>query len=124
MWHLHILDVVNYCHDMMMLCGHVVGHNPDGALDIEAKRERDSKTRDGLEEHFEGEYDKEIWGIIESPVASKSSNDELTAEANPNANTVTEKTVAKDEAGIASFVMGWVQILIMNLIPMNHACLV
>lgn len=102
MWHLHILDVVNYCHDMMMLCGHVVGHNPDGALDIEAKRERDSKTRDGLEEHFEGEYDKEIWGIIESPAAIKSANDESTAEANPNVNTVTDKTVTKDDAGAAS----------------------
>ena len=29
MWHQHILDVVNYTHDMMLLCGHVVGHNPD-----------------------------------------------------------------------------------------------
>ncbi len=42
MWHCHILDVVNYCHDMMLLCGHVVGHNPDGALDSAAKQKRDA----------------------------------------------------------------------------------
>jgi hypothetical protein len=54
MWHVHILDVVNYCHDMMLLCGHVVGHNPDGASDIEAKRARDLKTHEGLEEHLNG----------------------------------------------------------------------
>lgn len=39
MWHCHILDVVNYCHDMMLLCGRVVGHVPDGALDYVAKQQ-------------------------------------------------------------------------------------
>jgi len=60
MWHQHILDVVNYYHDMILLCGHVVGHNPDGALDMEAKVTRDKTTREALEKKF-GEYDKEIW---------------------------------------------------------------
>mmetsp|Transcript_25786 Transcript_25786/g.43724 ORF Transcript_25786/g.43724 Transcript_25786/m.43724 type:complete len:371 (-) Transcript_25786:185-1297(-) len=60
MWHCHILDVVNYCHDMMLLCGHVVGHNPDGALDAAAKNRRDDTTRASLEEHF-GSYDEEVW---------------------------------------------------------------
>mmetsp|Transcript_13776 Transcript_13776/g.20772 ORF Transcript_13776/g.20772 Transcript_13776/m.20772 type:complete len:452 (-) Transcript_13776:155-1510(-) len=60
MWHCHILDVVNYCHDMMLLCGHVVGHNPDGALDYAAKQERDDTTRASLQDHF-GSYDKEVW---------------------------------------------------------------
>ncbi|KAK1746845.1 hypothetical protein QTG54_002189 [Skeletonema marinoi] len=60
MWHCHILDVVNYCHDMMLLCGHVVGHNPDGALDYVAKQERDDTTRASLQDHF-GSYDKEVW---------------------------------------------------------------
>ena len=63
MWHQHILDVTNYCHDMMLLCGHVVGHNPDAALDFEGKKIRDINTRDGLEEHFKDRYDEEIWGI-------------------------------------------------------------
>jgi len=61
MWHCHILDVVNYCHDMMLLCGHVVGHNPDGALDAAAKQKRDDTTRASLQKHF-GSYDEEVWG--------------------------------------------------------------
>ena len=61
MWHQHILDVVNYNHDMMLLCGHVVGHNPDGALDGK-KAERDEATRHALEEKFANKYDKEVWG--------------------------------------------------------------
>jgi len=60
MWHCHILDVVNYCHDMMLLCGHVVGHNPDGALDYIAKQKRDDTTRASLIDHF-GSYDEDVW---------------------------------------------------------------
>ena len=60
MWHCHILDVVNYCHDMMLLCGRVVGHDPDGALDYEAKQRRDETTRELLQEKF-GSYDEDVW---------------------------------------------------------------
>ena len=60
MWHCHILDVVNYYHDMMLLCGHVVGHDPDGALDYAAKQKRDDTTHKSLQEHF-GSYDVEVW---------------------------------------------------------------
>jgi hypothetical protein len=49
MWHCHILDVVNYYHDMMLLCGRVVGHDPDGALDYVAKLQRDETTRKTLQ---------------------------------------------------------------------------
>jgi len=68
MWHCHILDVVNYCHDMMLLCGHVVGHNPDGALDYIAKQKRDDTTRASLIDHF-GSYDEEVWAF--SPTQSE-----------------------------------------------------
>ena len=60
MWHCHILDVVNYCHDMMLLCGRVVGHDPDGALDYEAKQKRDGTTRELLQKKF-GSYDEDVW---------------------------------------------------------------
>ncbi|KAL7548554.1 hypothetical protein ACHAWF_011844, partial [Thalassiosira exigua] len=60
MWHQHILDNFNYYHDMLLLCGRFVGHNPDGALDLEAKRRRDRFTRECLCQHF-GRYDPEIW---------------------------------------------------------------
>mmetsp|Transcript_13777 Transcript_13777/g.20774 ORF Transcript_13777/g.20774 Transcript_13777/m.20774 type:complete len:378 (+) Transcript_13777:66-1199(+) len=60
MWHCHILDVVNYYHDMMLLCGHVVGHNPEGALDSAGKQKRDDTTRASLIDHF-GSYDEDVW---------------------------------------------------------------
>mmetsp|Transcript_12168 Transcript_12168/g.21081 ORF Transcript_12168/g.21081 Transcript_12168/m.21081 type:complete len:432 (+) Transcript_12168:64-1359(+) len=60
MWHQHILDVVNYAHDMMLLCGRVVGHNPDGAMC--GKAERDATTREALERRFP-KFDREIWGV-------------------------------------------------------------
>ena len=79
MWHCHILDVVNYCHDMMLLCGHVVGHNPDGALDYAAKQKRDATTLAALKEHFES-YDEAMWNfspdaagrnVLKSPMKSE-----------------------------------------------------
>lgn len=60
MWHLHILEVTNYNHDVILLCGHLVGHNPDRALSGNA--ERDETTHKALEQRFPN-YDKEIWGI-------------------------------------------------------------
>lgn len=63
MWHQHLLDVTNYCHDTILLCGHVVGHNPDGALDGPAKAARTKTTRDALFEHFGFDYNKEMWLI-------------------------------------------------------------
>jgi len=73
MWHCHILDVVNYYHDMMLLCGRIVGHNPDGALDYVAKQKRDESTRASLEEYF-GSYDEEVWDY--SPAHDENGTDE------------------------------------------------
>ena len=63
MWHQHILDNVNYYHDMLLLCGHFVGHNPDGGLDIVAKIKRDRFTRECLRQSF-GSYDTEVWDHV------------------------------------------------------------
>ncbi|KAL9188949.1 hypothetical protein ACHAXT_011439 [Thalassiosira profunda] len=64
MWHQHILDNFNYYHDMVLLCGRFVGHNPDGALDVSAKVKRDRFTRESLRQHFEDSYDEEIWDSV------------------------------------------------------------
>eukprot|EP00577_Skeletonema_sp_RCC1716_P011776 CAMPEP_0113397008 /NCGR_PEP_ID=MMETSP0013_2-20120614/14127_1 /TAXON_ID=2843 ORGANISM="Skeletonema costatum, Strain 1716" /NCGR_SAMPLE_ID=MMETSP0013_2 /ASSEMBLY_ACC=CAM_ASM_000158 /LENGTH=430 /DNA_ID=CAMNT_0000281515 /DNA_START=43 /DNA_END=1335 /DNA_ORIENTATION=- /assembly_acc=CAM_ASM_000158 len=107
MWHCHILDVVNYCHDMMLLCGHVVGHNPDGALDAAAKNRRDDTTRASLEEHF-GSYDEEVWrsspgaanGNVKN-VANQSegaANDEESGAASPGVITIHMKSGEGEEA--------------------------
>jgi hypothetical protein len=53
MWHQHILDNVNYNHDSMLLCGHIVGHNPDGMYDRETKRQRREATANALLENFD-----------------------------------------------------------------------
>ena len=59
MWQQHVLDVVNYCHDTMLLCGRVAGHDPDGAAS--GKAERDEATRRALEVRFP-DYDRAVWG--------------------------------------------------------------
>ena len=64
MWHQHILDAVNYTHDMMLLCGHFVGHNPDGALNLQKKAKRDKATHAALKKRFANKYDKEVWNVI------------------------------------------------------------
>jgi hypothetical protein len=61
MWRQHLLDFTNYYHDTILLCGHVVGHNPDEALDGPAKAARTKATRIALFEHFGSDYDKEMW---------------------------------------------------------------
>ena len=73
MWHCHVLDVVNYCHDMMLLCGRVVGHDPDGGLDFVAKQQRDNTTRELLQERF-GNYDDEVWDYSEDDDQDGSDN--------------------------------------------------
>jgi hypothetical protein len=70
MWQIHILDVVNYCHDMMLLCGHVVGYNPDCALDHVEKQKREETTH-ALLERFGSEYDKEMWCFSSSSSNSR-----------------------------------------------------
>mmetsp|Transcript_33010 Transcript_33010/g.69478 ORF Transcript_33010/g.69478 Transcript_33010/m.69478 type:complete len:413 (-) Transcript_33010:151-1389(-) len=75
MWHQHILDNFNYYHDVMLLCGHFVGHNPDGALDLDGKVRRDRFTRECLRQHF-GSYDTDVWdgvGMIEGRVSNNAS---------------------------------------------------
>jgi len=61
MWHQHLLDVTHYYHDTMLLCGHVIGHNPDGADDNASKARRTKTTRDALVEQFGSDYVKEMW---------------------------------------------------------------
>jgi hypothetical protein len=81
MWLCHIADVVNYCHDMMLLCGRVVGPNPDadGALDYAAKLKRDQTTRNLLQERFGVDYDEKVWGRSMEAELKKSTNEKALA---------------------------------------------
>mmetsp|Transcript_21935 Transcript_21935/g.27663 ORF Transcript_21935/g.27663 Transcript_21935/m.27663 type:complete len:302 (+) Transcript_21935:129-1034(+) len=63
MWQQHILDAVHYSHDMVLLCGHFVGRDPDESLDIQGKEQKLNMTREAMKEAFAEKYDKEIWEI-------------------------------------------------------------
>jgi len=61
MWHMHILDVANYVQDCELLCGHLVGHDPDGMLDAAAREGRVETTRHILQNQLGGDLDAEVW---------------------------------------------------------------
>jgi len=70
MWYQHILDVTNYCHDCLLICGRVVGNDPDGGLDEWAQGKRILATKQLLRARFENDIDLEIWRF-DSLAASK-----------------------------------------------------
>jgi hypothetical protein len=75
MWQQHILDVVNYVNDCVLLCGgRVVGRNPDGAHEgQEARDERRRATTGALLEHYWDEIglEYEEWKeLFQNPTAS------------------------------------------------------
>jgi hypothetical protein len=52
-WHQHIIDNVNYYHDSMLLCRHMVGHKPDEMYNVEGKKQRRAATATALLEYFD-----------------------------------------------------------------------
>jgi hypothetical protein len=78
MWQQHLLDVANYCHDMMLLCGHVVGYNPDKNEENEREKSaREGGTHQSLEQHFKGSYDKEVWGVNDAKCENDNESEDL-----------------------------------------------
>lgn len=65
MWHQHILDVANYCHDCILLCGKVIGNDPDAALDEWTHDKKIVATTQLLRARFEFDIDYEIWSFEE-----------------------------------------------------------
>lgn len=63
MWHMHILDVNSYCLDCLLLCGRVVGNDPDGTLDEWTHQKKIAQTKQLLKARFENRVDKEIWSF-------------------------------------------------------------
>ena len=71
MWHMHVLDVINYVHDCIILCGRLVGYNPDGKLNPG----RIVFTKRALEERFGQDYDADVWTFsIDRPRTSRAAN--------------------------------------------------
>jgi len=65
MWHMHILDVANYIKDCELLCGRLVGHNPDGMLDADARSRRVETTRHILQNQLGEDLDARVWNFGE-----------------------------------------------------------
>jgi hypothetical protein len=63
MWRQHVLDIGNYYHDMVLLCGgKLVLYNPDENLDHQTKKSREERTRTELIQKFGSKnVDRDIW---------------------------------------------------------------
>lgn len=62
LWQQHILDVVNYVYDCILLCGRVLGHLPDADEYYVERRQRRQNTKEALESAFAAhDVDDEIW---------------------------------------------------------------
>lgn len=60
LWQQHILDVVNYLYDCILLCGRVFAHLPDADDDIFERSQRRRNTKEALEKVFT-DVDEEVW---------------------------------------------------------------
>eukprot|EP00529_Nitzschia_sp_RCC80_P031858 CAMPEP_0113480380 /NCGR_PEP_ID=MMETSP0014_2-20120614/21845_1 /TAXON_ID=2857 /ORGANISM="Nitzschia sp." /LENGTH=354 /DNA_ID=CAMNT_0000373807 /DNA_START=14 /DNA_END=1078 /DNA_ORIENTATION=- /assembly_acc=CAM_ASM_000159 len=101
MWHAHILDINNYLHDCILLCGHVVGHNPDGMIDETAKASRIKTTRDALIDQFGPEnFDETVWLTRQELKDKAYEHQDLTPDQNPDPPV---RIIVKDQNGMATF---------------------
>mmetsp|Transcript_18045 Transcript_18045/g.23291 ORF Transcript_18045/g.23291 Transcript_18045/m.23291 type:complete len:224 (-) Transcript_18045:261-932(-) len=67
MWQLHIVDMSNYYHDCMLLCGHVINYNPDEAVDENAKSSHEKNTHVALKGKFGSKCDEDLWTNVGTP---------------------------------------------------------
>jgi small ubiquitin-related modifier len=69
MWHQHILDVQNYVRACTEYCGHLIGHDPDGALDRVARQKRIATTKISRTARFGpirySSHNAAIWSFVE-----------------------------------------------------------
>mmetsp|Transcript_18046 Transcript_18046/g.23294 ORF Transcript_18046/g.23294 Transcript_18046/m.23294 type:complete len:231 (-) Transcript_18046:567-1259(-) len=63
MWQLHIVDMSNYYHDCMLLCGHVLKFS--AVLDLLTKDQLKLRTAATLKAKFQNKYDEELWTIFD-----------------------------------------------------------
>lgn len=64
LWHEHILYVEHYVQSCHEYCGHLIGHDPDGAMDSAAHAERIKNTKISVKSRFDkNDIDNEIWSF-------------------------------------------------------------
>lgn len=67
-----MMDPINYCHDCVLLCGRVVGNDPEDKLDGWAHQKRVLATKQLLRARYENEVDDEIWSVLPSEMRQDS----------------------------------------------------
>jgi hypothetical protein len=85
MWKVHMMDPINYCHDCVLLCGRVVGNNPDGKLDAWAHEKRIHATRQLLRARYETKVDPDIWTFSSTHEAREDTDVELEEQSRAHA---------------------------------------
>jgi len=63
MWKEHVVDMDNYYHDCMLLCGHVLKFS--AVLDLLTKDQLKLRTAATLKAKFQNKYDEELWTIFD-----------------------------------------------------------
>ncbi|CAB9506657.1 expressed unknown protein [Seminavis robusta] len=62
-WHEHILDVKHYVKACNEYCGRLIGHNPDGGLNVAARGDRVKHTKLLLQAIFGDDHDTAVWSF-------------------------------------------------------------
>ena len=61
-WHQHILDVTHYIEACEEYAGRLIGHNPEGSLDVKAREDRIKATKLSLKALFgRSAIDEQVW---------------------------------------------------------------
>lgn len=87
MWHQHILNVQHYVKSCTAYCGNLIGHNPDGALDVAARAERVKTTQISVTARFgKGNVNAEIWSFGTTTPQSDSNNKRARSDSDASSN--------------------------------------
>ena len=63
-WHMHILDTRSYQRYCENKAGRFIYHNPDGGLDVEARRRRIETTKIAVMARYgRAELDNDVWNF-------------------------------------------------------------
>ena len=75
-WHMHMMDPRHYVKACQEYCdGEIIGHNPDGGMDYQARKQRRKNTKFGLISMLgKRTLDADIWGSLDEGNVQESKN--------------------------------------------------
>lgn len=94
---------------MILLCGgQIVLHNPDGALDQDAKKSRDERTKAELIKKFGSDHvDREVWGFPSTPAMEADASVTESSDEEPEDDIGFEIIVKDPSKHLESFVVNY-----------------